>query len=82
VAKDVCDILGYGDAGQGTRYLDPDEKTTLMIQQDGSNYKSKQVIISESGLYSLILRSRVPIAKVFKRWVTHQVLPAIRKTGG
>ena len=82
VAKEVCEILELkGDAGQVTRHLDPDEKTTLMIKQDGSNYKSKHIIINEPGLYSLILRSRKPEAVAFKRWITHAVIPEIRQTG-
>ena len=82
VAKSITDFLGFADAGQVSRYLDDDEKTTLLIQHDGSNYKSKQVLISESGLYSLILRSRKPEAKKFKKWITSEVLPSIRKHGG
>ncbi len=81
VAKDLCNILGFGDAGQISRNLDEDEKTTLLIMQDGSNYKSKQVLINEPGLYTVILKSRKPEAKKFKRWVTHEVLPSIRKNG-
>jgi len=81
LAKPITDFLGFSDAGQATRYLDEDEKTTLLIQQDGSNYKSKQSLINESGLYSLILRSRKPEAKKFKKWVTSEILPSIRKHG-
>lgn len=81
IAKDISDFLGFTDAGQATRSLDPDEKTTLQIKQDGSNYKSKQVLVNESGLYSLILRSKKPESKTFKKWVTSVVLPTIRKTG-
>lgn len=54
----------------------------MVIQHPGSNYKSKTTIINKSGLYSLILSSKLPQAKEFKRWVTSVVLPQIRKTGG
>ena len=53
-----------------------------MISESGSNYKSKTMLINESGLYSLILSSKLPQAKEFKRWVTLEVLGQIRKTGG
>ena len=61
--------------------MDNEDKTTTLIQGTGSNYKSKAVIINESGLYALILSSKLPQAKAFKRWVTSDVLPQIRKTG-
>lgn len=61
--------------------MDEDDKTTTLIQGTGSNYKSKAVIINESGLYSLILSSKLPKAKEFKHWVTSEVLPDIRKYG-
>lgn len=78
IAKDVCDILGINTT-HVRRGLDDDEVLTL------PNWKGKGVaplIISESGLYSLTLKSRKPVAKPFQRWVTHDVLPAIRRTGG
>lgn len=81
VAKDITDILGLPDAAQATRYLDDDEKVTLSIKQDGTKRPTKQVVVNESGLYSLILKSRKPEAKAFKKWVTSEVLPSIRKTG-
>ncbi|MBT2740555.1 BRO family protein [Bacillus sp. ISL-77] len=81
IAKDVSDVLGFSEASAMTRHLDDDEKTTLQIRQSGSNYSSKQVLINESGLYSAILKSRKPEAKAFKRWVTHDVIPSIRKHG-
>jgi prophage antirepressor-like protein len=80
VAKDVCGVLGYRDTNDGTRYLDSDEVATCPDNSSGQVRNVK--IINEPGLYSLILRSRKPEAKKFKRWVTHSVLPAIRKTGG
>ena len=79
VAKDVCLILGFRDAFNGTRYLDEEEKATLIQSTPGGD--QEVTIISESGLYSLVLRSRKPEAKAFKKWVTRDVLPAIRKTG-
>ena len=53
----------------------------MLLEQDGSNYKSKTTLINESGLYSLILSSKLPTAKKFRKWVTSEVLPSIRKTG-
>ena len=53
--------------------MDAEDKTTTLIQGTGSNYKSKVIIINESGLYSLILSSKLPQAKAFKRWVTAEV---------
>lgn len=77
VAADVCKALEIGNPSQAVSRLDEDEKTTLI-----SNEGRQMNIISESGLYSLVLSSRKKEAKTFKRWVTHEVLPAIRKTGG
>lgn len=84
VAKDVCDILGFGTEHL-RRDLDEDEvteATNLPNWQVGSNGGRIPLIISEPGLYKLIMRSRKPEAKDFQRWVTHEVLPTIRKTGG
>lgn len=61
--------------------MDDEDKTTTLIQGTGSNYKSNAVCINESGLFSLILGSKLPTAKKFKHWVTAEVLPSIRKTG-
>ncbi|MDO4958751.1 MAG: BRO family protein [Prevotellaceae bacterium] len=63
-------------------HVDDEDKTTALIQGAGSNYKSQTTIINGSGLYSLILSSKLPQAKEFKRWVTSVALPQIRKTGG
>ena len=83
VGKDVATALGYAKPENAiATHVDADDKTTTLIQGTGSNYKSKVVIINESGLYSLILSSKLPQAKAFKRWVTSEVLPQIRKTGG
>ena len=62
-------------------HVDPEDKTTYPIQVSGSNYKTNTTFVNESGLYSLILSSKLPQAKAFKRWVTSEVLPQIRQTG-
>lgn len=77
VAKDVCDILGLTNPSESTKALDDDEKSTLRISEGGPEAN----IINEAGLYSLVIRSNKPEAKQFKRWITHEVLPSIRKTG-
>lgn len=80
VAKDVCDILGLENSRKATAELDSDEKNTVTIS-DGIPGNPNKTIISEPGLYKLIMRSRKPEAKEFQRWVTHEVLPSIRKHG-
>lgn len=79
VAKDVATILGFRDAFNMTRILDDDEKDTHKVSTPGGTQDFQ--VISESGLYSAILRSNKPEVKAFKRWVTHEVLPTIRKHG-
>ena len=79
VAKDVCDILALGNPRSSIALLDEDERGVHSM--DTPSGKQEMGIISEAGLYSLILRSRKPEAKAFKRRVTHEVLPSIRKTG-
>lgn len=79
VARDVCECLEL-DLASGARGLDEDEKGLHTVQTPGG--AQEMSIVSEAGLYSLILRSRKPEAKAFKRWITHEVLPAIRKHGG
>ena len=81
VAKDVCDILGLENSRKATAELDSDEKNTVTIS-DGIAGNPNKTIISEPGLYRLVMKSRKPEAKEFQRWVTHEVLPQIRKTGG
>ena len=82
VGKDAARILGYAKPENAiSTHIDNEDKTTTLIQGIGSNYKSKAVIINESGLYSLILSSKLPKAKEFKRWVTSEILPQIRKNG-
>lgn len=79
IATDVAFLLGYSEASAMTRTLDDDEKGLQIVQTVGG---AQQVaVVSEAGLFSAIIRSRVPGAKAFKRWVTHEVLPSIRRTG-
>ena len=83
VGKDVATALGYKDSKRAVYdHVDVDDKTTVLIQHPGSNYKTNAVVINESGLYSLILSSKLPQAKQFKHWVTSEVLPQIRQTVG
>lgn len=83
VGKDVAVVLGYKSPSVAIcEKVDPEDKTTFVNSEPGSNYKSKTTLINESGLYALILGSKLPQAKAFKRWVTSEVLPAIRKEGG
>lgn len=82
IGKDVADILGYAKPENAiATHVDEEDKTSTLIQGTGSNYKSKAIIINESGVYALIFGSKLPKAKQFKRWVTSEVLPSIRKTG-
>lgn len=82
VGKDVAEILRYKKPENALSvHVDEEDKTTTLIQGTGSNYKTTVTIINESGLYSLILSSKMPNAKKFKHWVTSEVLPAIRKHG-
>ncbi len=80
VAKDVCDILGLESVGKALSSLDKSEKNTVTINHSIRG-NPKKAIINESGLYSLILRSRKPKAKEFRLWITSEVIPSIRKTG-
>lgn len=79
VARDVCECLELTNTSQTLSYLDDDEKGITTNDTPGG--QQEMSIVSEAGLYSLILRSRKPEAKAFKRWITHEVLPAIRRTG-
>ena len=82
VGKDVAAALGYAKPENAiAAHVDDTDKTTTLIQGDGSNYKSKATIINESGLYALIFGSKLETAKAFKHWVTSEVLPSIRKHG-
>lgn len=81
-AKDVCDALSIA-TNHVRESLDEDEVSNLRSTEIGPEFGGKApLIVSEAGLYSLILKSRKPEAKAFKRWITHDVIPAIRKTGG
>lgn len=79
VAKDICDCLGLEQVTKALYGLDEDEKLTLPIVRAGQ--KREVNLVNESGLYNLIFQSRKPDAKVFRKWVTGEVLPSIRKTG-
>jgi len=80
IANEICDILGYGNARDALyRHVDEDDKLVSVITTSGQRREVN--IITESGLYSLILRSNKPEAKPFQKWVTKEVLPSIRKTG-
>lgn len=80
VGKDVAEILGYGDTNQAIRkHVEDEDKLTRRF--DGSGQRREMTVINESGLYSLVLSSKLPTAKKFKRWVTSEVLPTIRKHG-
>ena len=82
VGSDVAKALGYAKPQNAlASHVDDEDKTTAPIQGTGSNYKTNVVIINESGLYSLVLSSKLDQAREFKRWVTAEVLPAIRRTG-
>ena len=78
VGKDVAAALGYGDTAQAIRkHIDSEDKGVVDLTTPGGI--QKVTIINESGLYSLVLSSKLPTAKQFKRWVTSEVLPSIRK---
>ena len=79
VAKDVCDCLDIGNVSQTCSRLDDDERG--IISNDTPSGKQEMLVVSEPGLYSLIGSSKKQEAKAFKRWVNHEVLPSIRKTG-
>ncbi len=80
VLKDVCRVLGLSDTGRTAERLDSDELTRTTLVSGGQN--REMICISESGLYNVILRSDKPAAKPFRKWITTEVLPAIRKNGG
>ena len=82
VGIDVAMALGYKNTQDALqRHVDEEDKTTIVIPDAGSNYKSKATIINESGFYSLVLGSKLPTAKRFKRWVTNKVIPAVVNQG-
>lgn len=79
VAKDVCDVLELNNITEALRNLDEDELTSEILKSGGQGREMR--LISESGLYTLIIRSTKPEAKKFRKWVTAEALPSIRKTG-
>lgn len=79
VAKDIADVLEIQNIRQVLGKLDDDEKLTYTMYTSGQN--RNVTIVNEAGMYSLVLISRKSEAKQFKRWITHEVLPSIRKTG-
>lgn len=84
VAADVCKALEIGNPSQALSNLDEDEKMTLTNNEGHSGQRGgaqMMSIINEPGLYSLVIRSRKPEAKAFRRWITHEVIPSIRKHG-
>ena len=86
VAKDACDCLTLTDTNKACQNLDDDEKQVVTRDFDPELFSESKAqaitLVSESGLYTLIMRSNKPEAKVFRKWVTSEVLPSIRKTGG
>ncbi len=81
VGKDVAQVLGYSNTRDAlNKHVDIEDKNTVAIRDGKGN--PNQTLINESGLYSLILSSKLPQAREFKRWVTSEVLPQIRRTGG
>ncbi len=75
MGKDVATALGYKKSVNALiAHVDEEDKTTTLIQGTGSNYKTRVIMINESGLYALILSSKLPQARAFKRWVTSEVL--------
>lgn len=85
VAADVCRALELDQVSNAVRKLDDDEKMTLNSDKGHSGQRGGAqfyTVVNEPGLYSLVLGSRKPEAKAFKRWITHEVIPTIRKTGG
>lgn len=82
VGKDVAEALGYKNVRDSlARHIDSDDKRDGVVIHDSMGREQKPIIINESGLYSLILSSKLPSAKKFKHWVTSEVLPTLRKTG-
>ena len=80
VGKDVAEALGYKNTADAIiKHVDKEDRSTIAIRD--SAYETRAVVINESGLYSLILSSKLEQAKAFKRWVTSEVLPLIRQTG-
>lgn len=81
IAADVCRALEVGNPTQALSRLDEDEKSITLISNEGNRGNPNMTIVNEPGLYALVLGSRKPEAKAFKRWITHEVIPSIRKHG-
>lgn len=82
VGKDIATILGYDNTAKAIlNHVDDEDKAKIPLWDVSSNQNRNQVVINESGMYSLVLRSKLDIAKQFKKWVTSEILPALRKTG-
>jgi anti-repressor protein len=81
IAKEVCNVLGLANVAMAVRHLDNDEKNSITLTDRNRRGSPKRTIINEPGLYNLIGKSTKPEAKVFSRWIRHDVLPSIRKTG-
>lgn len=82
VGKDVAEILGYSNPRDAiSKHVDSEDKNSVAIRDGITRGNPNQTVINESGLYCLVLSSKLPSAKKFKRWVTSEVLPALRKTG-
>lgn len=79
IAKDVCEVLGISKYRDAVSRLDEDEGCPVWVDTLGG--KQEMIAVTEAGLFNLIIRSDKPQAKQFKRWITHDVLPSIRKTG-
>lgn len=83
VGKDVAEILGYTNTRKALAdHVDPEDKKDGVTIRDSIGRDQTPVVINESGLYSLVLSSKLPSAKKFKRWITSEVLPALRRQGG
>lgn len=85
VAKDITDAIGYKKSREAVRdHVDPEDRSTTKIGQKGAGFggAQSQITVNESGMYALIFGSTLPAAKKFRRWVTDEVLPSVRKTGG
>ena len=84
VAADVCGVLGLANHREALAGLDADEKASVSIADTSASSRRTitALVVSEPGLYTLILRSRKPEAKDFRRWITHEVIPALRQSGG
>lgn len=81
IGKDVAEVLGYSNTSDALKkHVDIEDKGVAKCDTLGGS--QEMIVINESGLYSLVLRSKLPGAKKFRRWVTSEVLPQIRKTGG